>query len=351
MDWTKSMAQSFEFYEVDPLTWKDKRKLNKVLDCSITYDGEAESIGSASLTLSENLGECYVRIYLIATQNGISNKIPLGTVLLQTPSVEFDGKSDSISVDGYSPLIELKEKVPPIGYTLMVDEDALSRAFQIMAHNMRGQVIRPNEQYLLSDYFVAEDSDTWLSFLSDLLRMIGYHLKLDGLGRAMIAPDQQTNALNSVWTYSDDNSSILYPEISIERDLYGIPNVVEVVYSSDEGFLTSRAVNNSESSPTSVKNRGREIVFRETSPELDNPSQLELDFYAQKLLKEQSVLEYRLTYKHGYCPVRIGDCVTLNYERAGLHNIKAKVVSQTIKCSSGCEVEETAVFTKKMWEG
>ena len=67
------------------------------------------------------------------------------------------------------------------------------------------------------------------------------------------------------------------------------------------------------------------------------------------MLEELSSVEYELSYTHGYCPVRIGDCVRLNYEKAGLKNIKAKVVSQNITCESGCKVTEKAVFTNKLW--
>ena len=71
--------------------------------------------------------------------------------------------------------------------------------------------------------------------------------------------------------------------------------------------------------------------------------------YAEKTLKELSSLEYSITYTHGYCPVRIGDCVRLNYSRAGIYNVKAKVISQNIKCESGCPVTEKAVFTTELW--
>ena len=62
-----------------------------------------------------------------------------------------------------------------------------------------------------------------------------------------------------------------------------------------------------------------------------------------------STLEYTITYKHGYCPVRLGDCVRLNYKRAGLNGVKAKVISQTIDCVPGCPVTEKAVFTAELW--
>lgn len=49
------------------------------------------------------------------------------------------------------------------------------------------------------------------------------------------------------------------------------------------------------------------------------------------------------------CQTRLGDCVRLNYKAAGLTDVKAKVISQSITCESGCPVEETAKYTKNLW--
>ena len=136
----------------------------------------------------------------------------------------------------------------------------------------------------------------------------------------------------------------------MSHDLYDIPNVVEVIYSGDNGCLLSRIVNNDENSPISTVNRGREIVYRDTNPNLSGvPTQEMLDEYATQLLRNLSCLEHKITYTHGYCPVRVGDCVMLNYEKANIKNVRAKVVSQSIKCETGCPVQETAVFTTKLW--
>ena len=97
-------------------------------------------------------------------------------------------------------------------------------------------------------------------------------------------------------------------------------------------------------------NRGREILHRVTDPPLDgNSTHVQIQQYAERLLKELSSVEYTISYAHGYCPVRLGDCVRFNYKRAGLTDIKAKVINQSIDCSAGCQVSETAVFTKKLW--
>ena len=48
VDWTKSMQQTFEYYIVDPSTWKDIKRLNNVKSCTIDRDSEAQTLGSAN---------------------------------------------------------------------------------------------------------------------------------------------------------------------------------------------------------------------------------------------------------------------------------------------------------------
>ena len=116
-------------------------------------------------------------------------------------------------------------------------------------------------------------------------------------------------------------------------------------------MYTARIVNDDPNSPTSTVNRGREILYRETSPNIQGiPSVEQINEYAEALLEELSSVEYQVSYKHGYCPVRVGDCVRLNYERADLKDVKAKVISQSINCETSCSVDETAVFTRKLWK-
>ena len=350
IDWTKSMAQTFEFYVVDPLTWKDTTLLEQIKTCNINRDDETATLGSASIGATEVLDECYVRVYLIADQNGITEKVALGTYLVQTPSTSYDGKNNSISMDAYTPLIELKEGLPPIGYSILKDTNIMDTAYDICREHMRAPVVKTNSSKTLYSDFVANVDDTWISFNTDLVANANFKLGLDEVGRVIFVPIQDIASLQHRWIYTDDNSSILYPDVTNERDLYGIPNVVEVVYSTDSGSLFSRIVNSDENSPISTVNRGREIVYRDNNPSFSGvPTQEMLDDYAVQLLRNLSCLEHKITYTHGYCPVRVGDCVMLNYEKAGLRNVKAKVISQSIKCETGCPVQETAVYTTKLW--
>ena len=351
IDWSESMQQTFEYYEVDPNTWKDKKLLDFVKSSSINRDSGTETLGSASIDIDNTLGECYIRIYLVAVQNGVKEKMPLGIFLVQTPSSNFDGKVRTVSMDAYTPLLELKEKPTPLGYSLLKNENIMEQAYMIVRENCRAPVVKTESDKLLQSNFVANNGDNWLTFVRDLIAQAKFELQLDEEGKIMFAPKQTVDELQPVYTYNDDNSSILLPEVSLKHDIYGIPNVVEVVCSTGTEVYYAKVKNEDPNSPTSIQARGREIIYRDTSPNLPGfPTKEQIDEYAENLLKTLNSVEYQISYSHGYCPVRVGDCVRLNYTKAGLIGIKAKVISQNIKCDSGCTVSETAIFTKNLWK-
>lgn len=350
IDWTRSMQRSYEFHIVDPVTWRDDKRIDVITSCTINRDSDKSTLGSGMFNSTADIGECYIRVYLIAIQDGHTYKVPLATRLIQTPSVGFDGKKSDISMDVYTPLIELKGNPPPIGYAILKDEPIMNNASRLCRENMRAPVVIAKSDDVLQSDFVANLDDNWLSFITDLIGNAEYKFDLDEMGRVLFKPIQDIASLQPVWAYTDDNSSILYPDIEDERDLYDIPNVVEVVYSTGTSYMFSRVVNDDKNSPISTVNRGFTVTRRITSPSFSGePTQEYLDDYAERCLRNLSCLEHTITYTHGYCPVRPDDCVLLNYKRAGLVNVKAKVVSQIIKCDTECSVQETAVYTTQLW--
>ena len=253
-------------------------------------------------------------------------------------------------MDAYTPLLELKENPPPLGYSIFKGANIMETAYLLCRDHARAPSVRPNCTTLLHKDFVANTNDTWVTFISDLIGQANYYLDLDELGRIIFAPKQNTESMGYKWTYDDGNSSILCPEVTVNHDLYGIPNVVEVKYSDAATSITARVVNDDPNSPISTVNRGREIKFVDTNPSLPGvPTKAQVEEYARQLLKQKSAVEYMITYTHAYCGTRPGDCVRLNYSRAGLQNIKARIISQSIQCKTGCLVTEKAAFTTKLW--
>ena len=355
-DWLSSMQQTYEYYTVDPNTWGNVKRLDTVKSCTIDRDSEADTLGSANIEANDMFGESYVRVYLVTLQNGVEEKHPLGTYLVETPSSSFDGMTKGASMDAYTPLIELKEKIPEMGFAIVHREDTkpniMDEAYKIVKENVRAPVVAAYSEKTLENHFVSDPSENWLTFTRDLIANADYTFDLDELGRILFTPKRDIEAMQPVWTFTDDENSIMHPDITMKHDLYDIPNVVEVVYTNGLKTVTKTATNDDPNSPTSTVRRGRIIKRRITDPGFVAPPQnpeREVEEYAKRMLKELSTVEYEIRFTHAYCPVRVGDCVRINYEKAGLTDIKAKIVSQNIKCQTACTVSAKAVFTTKLW--
>ena len=172
------MQQTFEYYIVDPGTWKDKDQITTVRSATIERDEDAETKGSASFNINERLGECYIRAYLVTIQNGIKERHPLGTFLVQTPSSAFDGRVRTINMDSYTPLLELKENPPPIGYFIKKDSNVMDEAYRIVRNHVRAPVVKPSCDEKLYFDFAANTDDKWISFIDDLIANAKYELGL-----------------------------------------------------------------------------------------------------------------------------------------------------------------------------
>lgn len=357
VDWTKSMQQSFEYYIVDPYTWQDESILDCILSSSIDKDYDKSTICTATISATEELDECYIRIYLIVIQDGVRYKFALGTFLVQTPSLGFNGKYKTYNINAYSPLLELNDVLPPIGYFAPKNSNIMDLAYELCCEYARAPITPAKCDTLLTDDLIANTDDTWLTFLTSMMAYAKYKFSLDPMGRILFEPIQSSSILQPVWTFNDDNSSLLYPDVTVDRDLYGIPNTVEVLYSvsNANGYANpyiSQVENNDVNSPISIINRGRKVVHRETNPSFSGDmTEEQIDEYSKELLKSLSALEFTVSYSHGYCPVNIGDCAYLNYTKAGLTDIKAIIKTQTIECKTGCKISETATYTKSLWEG
>ena len=75
-DWTKSMTQTFEYYTVNPNSWMDEKPLKFIKSSTIERDQDTDTLGSMSIEMDENIGEAWVRVYLVTIQNGVTERHP-----------------------------------------------------------------------------------------------------------------------------------------------------------------------------------------------------------------------------------------------------------------------------------
>ena len=345
-DWKRGMQRIFEFYRVNPETWGDAERLETVTGADITRDADLETLGSASFSMDAFDGEMYVRTYLVTIQDGVREAWPLGTHLLISDGRDFDGMRSSRTVGGYTPLKELLDDMPPLGFTLPAGT-GMARIESLMRLHARMPVGESDMLYSSDEPYTADpDADSWLSFLSGWLAKAGCCIDVDERGNGVIAPIQDSRALAPCFTFDDGNSSILQPAVTVDSNMPDVPNVVEVVSSGADGTLSCELADDSEDSPTSTKGRGRTVRHRESSPDLpDNPTQSDVDDAARRLLRKLTATQYEIRFTHAYVPgLRPGMAVRLAYSRMGM-DVSAVIASQTIHCTPACQVECTARFS------
>lgn len=67
------------------------------------------------------------------------------------------------------PLVELKETLPPYGFTVMKNANIMENACKNIQEHMRAPLIITESKKTLVENFVSNTDDTWLSFNSDLI--------------------------------------------------------------------------------------------------------------------------------------------------------------------------------------
>jgi hypothetical protein len=330
----------------------DDERLDGFTGGEIAFDLDDEELGSATLNADANMGidDQYVRIYQVVEQQRSAERFCMGTFLVLCPTEDFDGTRAMVDANGYTPLHELADDVVPVGYA--VQGDAAQGAASLMGRHLRAPVIRPATSVNLDGHFAAQDDESYLSYVKSMLATAKMRLKLDARGNVGVEPMRDAAAMRPVWTFADDEVSVILPEISDESKLRDVPNVVRVVYSTEETCLVAEAVNDDPDSPASTVTRGRRVTHVERNPELpENPQQIDLEYYAKRKLRELSTYENEITFSHAYIPeVTVGSAVRLDYGVAG-KRVTVLVEAQGITLDEACTVECRGVYTTNVWRG
>lgn len=347
-DWTRGMERTYEFWEFNPATWGDTTLLDCVTGCTIERDADSDTLGSATFDMDAWEGEKWVRVYMVTRQDGVRERWPLGSFIVQAPDRSFNGMRATVTAQGYTPLKELADNKPPVGYYANAEylENRVSAIMRTYAH---APFVSPSNDTLLQEPYVADDGDDWAVYLKGLLSKGKKHFVINGRGEVMAAPDQNPRAMMPLMTFDDSNSSIMQAEVNVTSNLPEVPNVVQVVYSKGAGCLIAEAVNDDPMSENSTVKLGRRKVYRETSPDLpDGAVQGDVDDLAERLLREMGAATYEVEFTHAFVPdVNLGTCVRLSYSSMG-YNVVAQVVRQSIPCTPGCQVRTVARYTKEV---
>ena len=328
MEWSKGFSALYHMTLVDPITWHDVGRV-EITGGSIQRESDGMMQSADIDTREFPSGERYIRIYLDARQEGGGDTVALFTGLATTPDTDYNGVIESHTVQCYSVLKAADDVLLERGYYVPAGISADVILNQLLSVVPAPVEVADGAPSLLAS-IVADEDDTYLDMVQRVVAAINWRMRLTGMGEIVIEPKPK----DAIMTFDPLDNDCIETQITASNDWYSCPNVFRAI---DED-MTAIARDDSEDSPLSTINRGREIWAQDTSCDLnDNES---IGEYAARRLREEQKNALSATYKRRFQPdIMPDDLIYLKYPEQGLNGV-FRVTSQTIDLGYGATTSE-----------
>lgn len=329
IDWNKGLSAETYVTIVDPTTWKDLDRI-EITGGSISRTDEGlRSAADLSFVRYDQSAERWLRVYLDARQTGSSEHTALFTGLASSPTRDIYGRLSTNAVTCNSVLQPCDDVLLKRGWYAPKGTSA-----DVILRDLLSVTPAPLEisgaTPKLADHIVAEDGETRLTMADKILTAIGWRMQVKGDGTITIS---QPASVASVMFDPIENDSI-ETELSVEFDWFSAPNVFRAMTDTDSVTVKDER----EDSPLSVTNRGREIWMEESDCNLNDGESLQS--YAERRLREEQMVNYRVSYKRRYRPdIFASDIVSLHYPEQNIDG-DFYIVSQNIELGYGATTDE-----------
>lgn len=332
MDWSKGYSAKYIVTKVDKGTWGDSGEI-EITDGTIDRDATTSLLESASLKVTETVGEEWIRVYLIAKQDGETVREALFTGLSTTPSRSIIGRREENTLECYSVLKVADDILLPLGYYAAAGATG-GQLIQRLLVDLPCKVTVRSGSPILVNNLVAGSNESKLSMARKIADAIDWQIRIDGKGNVFVEPKPKDIVAN----FNSLSFDILEPEVTDSQDLFSIPNVVRITMSGK----TALAENDDEESAYSISGRGREIWKSESVSSLSDSESLAA--YAMRRLKELQSPARTLSYKRRFHPNAVpNSLVSIIYPEQSISGT-FRIESQSITLGANAQTQEDAIY-------
>ncbi len=328
IDYAKGMTVSFYAAVVDPASWRDQQRIRIISGKTSRSDEGLRQ--SADLTVSEfeQAEEKWIRVWMDSRQGGSAGHDALFTGLASTPAASRGTSTKEVQIDCHSVLEPAEQADLERGWYAPAGASAGDIIKQLLECTPAPVTIAP-EAPELTRYVLAEDDETHLTMVEKILDVIGWRIRINGLGEIAVIPKASEPA--AVFGRSRD---MIEAPVDVDADWFSCPNV----FKATSDGKTAVARDDSPDSPLSTVSRGREVVMTESDCDLNSNESLEE--YAIRRLEEEQRKEEKLSYKRRFDPdVTVSDLISIEYPSQKLRGT-FYVDSQEIDFKKGSNVSE-----------
>lgn len=202
------------------------------------------------------------------------------------------------------------------------------------------------ESYVIARDRTYTDTDSWLNIVNDLLAVADMTSATpDAYGNIVLSPYIDLDNRPSAWTFADDETSIMEPDVAMSDNRSELPNAVKLYHSSEEVNIWAAAYNRDASSDISLQGRGYEICLQENIFELKAKSTTARlnemkELAKRKLINNTSRIQY-IEIKHPFLPIEPAKAITVSYKRSGI-SWKGSVTEVQVEIAAHCTMTTKA---------
>lgn len=344
IDWSAGYSSSWRAHEVIPGTWADGGEVAGIEPARIerTRDGDAPLLESGTLNATVPIGddwrERYVRLSMVATQGGESERVDVATLLVSSASGDTDRGRDALGLTGRSVLWPASTGRLESGSYAPAGADGAAWVARLLRAHIAAPVVVTGS-FRLASHVVLDLGCTPLEASWLVLRAGGFALSIAGDGTVTIGPDPTVPALSLDAT----NARLLHTRFPRDVDWSGVPNR----YVAIDGDEIAVATNDDPNSPVSTVTRGYDHTKVDSNPVRIGGETLIA--YANRRLEEESIAYDRRTYSREWWPnVVPGDLVRASMPTVGLEG-DMRVHRQSLSCGAGIVVDEDSRMEVRLW--
>lgn len=363
--WTGNRSkEQYTFVKVDWETWQEHETYDYITKGSIEQAADTETKVTASFEFegyeipdTKDLIRVY---YSFEDDDGLVASEPIATLFVSYANLKYKdtlkGIKASGTLEGSSVLQALDDPKIGMPMTIQKNANAVYEAEQLILDCGLRTELEPSSHNLSADH-TFDAGTSYLEMVNWLLETAGYTKAYpDANGIVQLKSYAASQQRKDYTVFANNDQSIMYPEIEASNDWQTSPNVVRLVYNTDEACIAAFAKNVAGSRVSLEARKGREITYFEEVSDIAGVSKANTlkETAEQKLLELSSDVEY-VKFEHAYVPIMIYDPVRILYsdmEWAGnadnivielapstktLTKVK-RILTEDIEINSGAEV-------------
>ena len=304
-------------------TWQEHEDYDYITNGSIEQSASSELKVTGNFDFEgyvlPNVSDLIRVYYSFRDDNDISAMVPVATLLVSYAGLDHKdttkGIKSSGSLDGQSVLAILDDKKIGTPMTVRRNSNAVYEAEQLAIECGLQTNAEPSSMSLSTDH-TFDAGSSYLDMVNWLLTTAGYTEAFpDANGVVQMLSYAASQQRTDYTVFANDDESIMYPEIEQNNDWQSTPNVVRLIYNTDDACISAWAANNTGSRASIDARGGREITYFDEVSDLGegvSKANSLRELAEQTLLEKSSDIEY-VTFEHAYVPLKVFDPVRVIY--------------------------------------